>query len=142
MKIAPEIIERVKEFQKQAAAKAGESVEKITGELNDILPDARQDRAHSAAVAAVQAKSNILGLVVEKQEVGKPGDFSSVKSSHELAELVLKDIDPDCLLPITDEMRQQALSELDRHPPNRAGASGLGHTNGLLSCCSGQSLHQ
>jgi hypothetical protein len=45
-------------------------------------------------VAAVQAKSKILGLVVEKQEVGKPGDFSSVKSSHELAELVLKDIDP------------------------------------------------
>jgi hypothetical protein len=116
MKIAPEIIERVKEFQKQAAARAGESVEKIPGELNDILQDARQDRAHSAAVAAVQAKSKILGLVVEKQEVGKPGDFSSVKSSHELAELVLKDIDPDCLLPITDEMRQQALSELDRHP--------------------------
>jgi len=76
LKSAPEIIERVRKFQRDAAKQTGETVEKFTGELNSILQDAREDRAHNAAVSAIGLKTKVLGLVVDRTEVGNPGAFS------------------------------------------------------------------
>jgi hypothetical protein len=85
LRMVPEIVARVRKFQQEAAKQAGETVERVTNELNEIISDARQDRAHGAAISGVGLKSKILGLVVERTEVGKAGDFTEAKSTKDMA---------------------------------------------------------
>src|SRR5262245_26397833 len=112
LKSAPEIIERVREFQQQAAAQSGETVEKVTAELNDIIKDARQDRAHGAAITGVGLKSKILGLVIDKQEVGKAGDFTKANTTEGIAKQVLQEAGVNSP---NDAQTALAIEELRRH---------------------------
>jgi hypothetical protein len=115
LKEVPAIIERVCELQREAAAKSGETVEKVTGELNAIIRDARQDRSHNAAIAGVGLKSKILGLVVDRVEQGKPGEFAleNAKDSKEFARNMLIDagLTPDAIRP---DQVESAKAELSR----------------------------
>lgn len=90
-----------------------ETAEKVVGELNAIMKDAREDRAHSAAVAAANAKARILGLdAPQRTEIGKPGDFSDVQSTAELVDRLLRDHGASY---VSEEMRAMAIAELERH---------------------------
>src|SRR5262249_19055920 len=101
---AARIAERVAELQQEVATGAGETVEKIAGELNEILYEARADKAHSAAVAAAQAKAKLLGLQVERTEIGPPNAFTP-QSTDDIADALLKEVGAPI---ITDDMREQA----------------------------------
>src|SRR5215472_1604460 len=56
------IAERIKELQTIAAEETVESAEKMTRELNEVLREARADKAHSAAVSAILGKAKILNI--------------------------------------------------------------------------------
>jgi len=113
LKIAPAIAARVRELQTEAAKEARETAEKVVGELNAIMKDAREDRAHSAAVAAANSKARILGLdAPQRTEIGKPGDFSDVESTAELVDRLLRDRGASH---VSEDMRAMALAELERH---------------------------
>src|SRR5262245_39266675 len=112
MKMAPEIIERVKEFQEEAAAQTGETVERVTAELNSIIKDARQDRAHGAAINGVGLKSKILGLVVDRVEQGKAGDFTKANTTEGIAKQVLQEVGVNSP---NDAQTALAIEELRRH---------------------------
>jgi hypothetical protein len=76
-----------------AATKATETPEKIAGELNEILAEARADKAHSAAVSAALGKAKVLGLEPpNRTELGKPGDFSQCQSVQDVGRLLLAQI--------------------------------------------------
>src|SRR5215831_5068144 len=57
------VIQRVRELQTIAAKNAAETAEKMTRELNEIQYEARADKAHAAAVAAVLGKAKVLNIV-------------------------------------------------------------------------------
>ena len=61
------VINRVRELQHIAAKNAAETVEKMARELNDIQYEARADKAHAAAVAAILGKAKILGITDKPQ---------------------------------------------------------------------------
>jgi hypothetical protein len=63
--------------------------------------------------AASLGKAKVAGLLVDKQEVGEPGDFSAAQTKSEIAECLLKQANPG--IQITDNMRQAAVTELERH---------------------------
>jgi hypothetical protein len=116
LKSAPEIIERVKEFQQEAAKLAGETVEKVTNEINEIVSEARADKAHGAAISGVGLKSKILGLVVDKQEIGKPGDFTAnAQTSDEIARGYLAEACSIAPEDIAEDAIEAVKSELERH---------------------------
>ncbi len=61
------VINRVRELQHIAAKNAAETVEKMARELNEIQYEARADKAHAAAVAAILGKAKILGITDKPQ---------------------------------------------------------------------------
>ena len=59
-------------------------------ELNEIQYEARADKAHAAAVAAVLGKARILNIVPE--ESAKPIDFAQAKSMQDLGRKLLQSV--------------------------------------------------
>jgi hypothetical protein len=77
------ILERVRELQATAARNAAETAEKMARELNEIQYEARADKAHGAAVAAVLGKARILNIVPE-ESAAKPIDFAQADSMQDI----------------------------------------------------------
>jgi hypothetical protein len=114
LKASRHIIARVQELQQQTARKKKVTVESVVDELDTARAIAEKNEQASAMVQATSVKAKVCGLFVEKTEVGKPGDFlAGVQSMTDLAERLLLEANPDAI--ITDEMRQQALLEFERH---------------------------
>jgi hypothetical protein len=91
------ILERVRELQAIAARNAAETAEKMVRELNEIQYEARADKAHAAAVAAVLGKAKILN--VDNHE-HTPTDFKSAKSMNDIGMRLLQSVglsSPDAL---------------------------------------------
>jgi phage terminase small subunit len=74
----PKVAERLRELQEGAAARAEVTVASILNELEDARKLAAEINQPSAAVAATLGKAKVAGLIVERKEVGKPGDFEGM----------------------------------------------------------------
>ena len=74
----PKVAERLRELQESAAARAEVTVASILNELEDARKLAEKINQPSAAVAATLGKAKVAGLIVERKEVGKPGDFEGM----------------------------------------------------------------
>ena len=81
------VIQRIRELQNIAAQNAAESVEKMARELNEIQYEARADKAHAAAVAAVMGKAKILNLTSEQP---KQLDFKAARSMQDIGRKLLQ----------------------------------------------------
>src|SRR6266480_706495 len=84
------ILERVRELQAIAARNAAETAEKMARELNEIQYEARADKAHGAAVAAVLGKAKVLNIGAEQQH--KPQDFNTAQSMQDIGRRLLQSI--------------------------------------------------
>ena len=84
------VIQRVRELQHIAAKHAVESTEKMTRELNEVLQDARADKAHAAAVSAVLGKARLLNIMPD--EAPKPIDFAQAKSMQDIGRKLLQSV--------------------------------------------------
>ncbi len=84
------VIHRVRELQHIAAKNAAETVEKMARELNDIQYEARADKAHAAAVAAVLGKAKILGIVDKPQQ--DRIDFNTTNSMQDIGRKLLQSV--------------------------------------------------
>ena len=84
------IAERIKELQAIAAEETVESAEKMTRELNEVLREARADKAYGAAVSAVMGKAKIMNFTNEqsKQSV----DFNQANSMQDIGRKLLQSV--------------------------------------------------
>jgi hypothetical protein len=81
--------ERIKELQDIAARNTVESAEKMTRELNEVLQDARADKAHAAAVSAILGKAKILNII----DAPKPNtDFATANSIQDIGRKLLQSV--------------------------------------------------
>src|SRR5262245_29177276 len=82
LKLNEAIIARVKELIERTAANAAARAEVTVVSLLNELEDARKQAVEinqpSAAVSAIVAKAKVAGLIVDRKEVGKPGEFESM----------------------------------------------------------------
>jgi hypothetical protein len=81
------VMERVRELQAQAAEHTHETADKIVKELNEIQHEARQDKAHGAAVSAVATKAKVLGIIDKPQT--NELDFKQAKSMQDVGRKLL-----------------------------------------------------
>jgi hypothetical protein len=96
LKSNEKLIARVKELAERtaanAAARAQVTVESILDELEDARKQAAEINQPSAAVSATVAKAKLAGLIVDRKEVGKPGEFEGM-NVDELREHVSRAIE-------------------------------------------------
>src|SRR5215475_4187023 len=86
------IAERIKELQAIAAEETVESAEKMTRELNEVLREARADKAHSAAVSAILGKAKILNISEQHDFRSGKIDFSQASSMEDIGRKLLQSI--------------------------------------------------
>src|SRR5262249_16456064 len=86
------IAERIKELQAIAAEETVESAEKMTRELNEVLREARADKAHSPAVSAILAKAKILNIAEQDDFRSGQIDFSQASSMEDIGRKLLQSI--------------------------------------------------
>jgi phage terminase small subunit len=79
------LVARVAELQHAGAARAEVSVASILEELEQARKIALKRGQPSAAVQASMCKAKILGLIIDRREVGDPGAFDD-KTDEELIE--------------------------------------------------------
>ena len=84
--------ERIKELQAIAAEQAVESAEKMTRELNEVLREARADKAHSAAVSAILGKAKILNIAEQHDFRSGQIDFSQASSMEDIGRKLLQSV--------------------------------------------------
>jgi len=84
------VIHRVRELQEIAARSAAETAEKMARELNEIQYEARADKAHGAAVAAVLGKAKVLNIGAEQQY--QVTDFQQANSMQDIGRKLLQSI--------------------------------------------------
>jgi hypothetical protein len=84
------VIHRVRELQQIAARNAAETAEKMARELNEIQYEARADKAHGAAVAAVLGKAKVLNIGAEQQH--QVTDFQQANSMQDIGRKLLQSV--------------------------------------------------
>jgi len=82
LKLNEKIIARVQELLGRSAARAEVTVASILNELEEARKLAAEINQPSAAVAATLGKAKVAGLIVDRKEVGKPGDFEGMNADE------------------------------------------------------------
>jgi hypothetical protein len=79
---------RLRELQEVTAAKAEVTRESILAELEEARLMAKDNGQPAAAVSASMGKAKLVGLLVDRKEVGAPGEFADLEdmTSDELRE--------------------------------------------------------
>ena len=77
-----EIIARVAELQERGAKRAEITIASLTEMLKEDRELARELGQTAAAVSAVDKMGRLHGLVVDKKEVGRPGDFGRMSEDE------------------------------------------------------------
>jgi hypothetical protein len=110
--------ERIKELQAIAAEQTVESAEKMTRELNEVLHEARADKAHSAAVSAILGKAKILNIGEQHDCRSGQIDFSQASSMEDLGRKLLQSVgfkEPDNVsIKEAIEANDEFIKELER----------------------------
>lgn len=106
------ICERISELQYQAARRKKITVESIVDELEEAREVATKTEQASAMVQASNSKAKILGLIIDKTELGRAGDFSQSQSLSEIADKLLLEHGAD---QVSEDMRRACVGELERH---------------------------
>ena len=89
-KLAARVNELVERTAANAAARAEVTVVSLLNELEEARKLAAEINQPSAAVAATLGKAKVAGLIVDRKEVGKPGDFEGM-NVDELREYIARE---------------------------------------------------
>ncbi len=84
------VLDRVAELQGFGAAAVEVTVASILADLAEDRALARELGMVSVAVAASMGRAKVAGLIVERKELGDPGDFSRM-NANELREHIAKE---------------------------------------------------
>jgi hypothetical protein len=71
---------RLRELQERTAAKAEVTRDSILAELEEARVMAKKNGQPAAAVSASMGKAKLVGLVVDRKEVGAPGEFADIEN--------------------------------------------------------------
>ena len=114
MKANENILMRLAEIQNAVAKKTAITIESICAELDEANAVAKAKGQAAAMVSAATLRAKLAGLMVEKVEVGKPGDFDACESVADVADEVLARL-IEQFRPVDETDRQGLISLYERH---------------------------
>jgi hypothetical protein len=104
---------RVAELQAVTARSAEITIESICAELDEANAVAKERGQASAMVSASALRAKLAGLMVEKVEVGGPGDFDGCETVEEVVDKLLAE---ECRFhPVDDRDRRDLTKLLTQH---------------------------
>jgi hypothetical protein len=106
---------RLRELQAQAAAKTEVTLQTILADLVDAAAVAKDRGQGQALVSAAMAKAKLLGLDVQRIEVGEPGSFAELTTKAEIIDSALDHMAAEKFYPVDKQDRQQFEALTDRH---------------------------
>lgn len=71
------------------------TVDTILGELDESRSAAIADKQHGPAVQATTVKARLLGMIVDRKEVGNPGDFAALDTIQAVLTYAAKELGTD-----------------------------------------------
>ena len=114
----PKIQVRLAELQAEVAKDNKLTVQSLIEELEAARQQASNLKQLSAAVRAIEAKAKVSGLLVQKVEIGGPGDFTGYQESLEGVARWLCDIEagnyPELNFRFTDDDRGEIVDLLNQ----------------------------
>src|SRR5262249_3358693 len=105
---------RVSELQAETAAKAKITIESICRELAEATEVPKSKGQAQAMVSASALRAKLAGLMVEKVEVGKPGEFDNCASAAEVADKFFAPL-IEQFKPVDEQDRQGLIDMFLRH---------------------------
>jgi len=102
---------RLTELQGTTAKRTLITVESLCAELEEARIGASSAEQYAAAVQAITTKARITGKLIDKVEVGGPGEFSRCSSPAEVVDMLI-DLDGRNVLEKLDQMRELAEQRL------------------------------
>src|ERR1700761_167286 len=84
-----EIRTRIDEILRPVTARTRVSIESLLNELETTITDARADGQHGVVIGALTLSAKLVGLLRDKIEVGRVGDFDACESNDEIAAKML-----------------------------------------------------
>jgi phage terminase small subunit len=98
---------RLAELQAQAAEKAEISVGSLLAELEQARLESTNLKQLSATVRAIEAKAKVSGLLIQRTEVGSPGEFNSCQTVEQVVKAMKSELISD------QQMTKEQLDQLD-----------------------------
>jgi len=104
---------RVAELQAQTAAASKVTVESICRELDEANKVAREKGQAAAMVSASALRAKLAGLMVERVEVGNPGDFDGCETTAQVVDRMLAQL-VEQFRPIDEQDRQALIDHMEQ----------------------------
>ena len=92
LKANENVLARLTELQSEAAANSEVTVASICRELDEANAVAKAKGQAAAMVSAATLRAKLAGLMVERVEVGNPGDFDGCKGFTDIADKMIEDM--------------------------------------------------
>jgi phage terminase small subunit len=105
---------RLAELQAQTAEASKITVESICRELDEANAVAKAKGQAAAMVSAATLRAKLAGLMVERVEVGDPGDFAKCEGMADIVDEVLARL-IEQFRPVDEQDRQGLLALYERH---------------------------
>ena len=110
---------RVRELQAETAANAKITIESICAELAEATEVAKSKGQAQAMVSASALRAKLAGLMVERVEVGNPGDFDDLESKAEIVDRFFERL-IERFLPVDERDKQAFVAMIDRQLQEQA----------------------
>jgi hypothetical protein len=107
------ICARVREIQHASAKSAEITIASVCAELDDAISVARSKGQANAMVSAASLRARLAGLMVERVEVGQPGDFEDCSTKEEIVDALLVRLAGNEDAVITEEDRGRVLQLME-----------------------------
>jgi phage terminase small subunit len=108
------VLARLSELQAEAAASSKVTVESICRELDEAVAVAKTKGQAQAMVSVATLRAKLAGLMVERVEVGGPGDFDDCLSTAQIVDRVLARA-IEQFRPVDEKDRQGLIEMYERH---------------------------
>jgi hypothetical protein len=86
----PKVLARIEELEGELATRHNITLDRVLRMLIEDRALAHEAKQASAAVSASMGIAKLCGLEIERHEIGRPGDFSDVRSIEELFARIFK----------------------------------------------------
>jgi phage terminase small subunit len=86
---------RLVELGGNGVRRAKLTADSLIDKLDVVFDGSVQEKQYSAAGRAVETQGKLAGLMVNRHEVGAPGDFANCESTEEVLELVKEELGPE-----------------------------------------------
>lgn len=101
----PHIKSRIMEMRMDIKRKADITYEKILTNYEEALKLAKEKGDPANIIAAAREQAKLVGLIIDRKEVGGAGDFENMENISEILEAVAQQVGPEAALALSQAFK-------------------------------------